>query len=178
MKVYCAFLAADSELLENHWLNRWAAKMSPAKNPKIHVELLFSSSHDGDDVLGQACSITYGSQVFLHSKRFSRKQWEFRSIPMAPEAAERVQAFCEERVGDGFNRLGFYLSPIAPCVKPHTLYNMGLSRTKQWFCSEIVSHALAEVGIVEPMSCHPQELFERLQEKTTVDTARQVSVQF
>jgi len=178
MKVYCCFLGADSELLENHWLNKWAAKMSPVSNPKIHVELLFSSSNDGDDVLGDACSITYGSQVFLHSKRFSRRQWEFRHIPMSEESAKRVKEWCSQRVGQGFNRMGFYLSPIAPCVKPRTLYNIGLSRTPQWFCSEIVSHALNQAGVVPSLSCHPQELFERLQEKSTVDTARKVEVEF
>lgn len=45
MDVYCCFLGATSELLEDHYLNRGAAWASPPTvsglPPKVHVELLF-----------------------------------------------------------------------------------------------------------------------------------------
>lgn len=45
MDVYCCFLGATSELLEDHYLNRGAAWASPKTTsglpPKVHVELLF-----------------------------------------------------------------------------------------------------------------------------------------
>ena len=45
MDVYCCFLGANSQLLEDHYLNRGAAWASPPTvsglPPKVHVELLF-----------------------------------------------------------------------------------------------------------------------------------------
>ncbi len=45
MDVYCCFLGASSQLLEDHYLNRGAAWTSPPTvsglPPKVHVELLF-----------------------------------------------------------------------------------------------------------------------------------------
>jgi len=171
MKVYCAFLSADSELLQSHWLNRLAARASSAENPKIHVELLFSSRDTPGEILGESCSITHGNKVFLQEKRFSRSNWEFRRIPMSEAQAETVKEWCASRVGDSFNHLGFYTTPVG-CVKPTSLYNIGLAKTPQWFCSEVVSHALSQVGVIPAVSVHPQKLFDMLQDITVVDSAR------
>ena len=73
MRMLVAFLAADSELLELHVLNKAAAWAAGGDNPMIHTEILFVDRETEDGFVGRSCSIHYGGEVFFQQKKFSRR---------------------------------------------------------------------------------------------------------
>tara|TARA_B100000683_G_scaffold107998_1_gene106333 strand:+ start:21 stop:530 length:510 start_codon:yes stop_codon:yes gene_type:complete len=169
MKLLLAFLASDSELLESHILNKAAAWVSGEKNPMIHVEAVFVDSESAGDVIGRSCSIHYGGKVFLDQKRFSRKQWRFRSVGLSDAAVRKAFAFCEAHVGEEFNKVGFFMQPV-----------VGSRRMSKdtWFCSEIVAGALRAAGMDVEESLHPHKLYTSLCDVTTPDCPRVTSLVF
>ena len=173
------FVRSDSDILEASWLNRAAAAMAKTADdspPYIHAELLFvpPGGADGrDTVAGKACSIVYSGSVHLEQKRFSRKEWFFRSMQCSKSQYDAMMEFCSEHAGDGFNHLGYFLywSPIRPSPMAYTY--LGLS--PRWFCSEIVIAALKHGDILSedvPSSMHPHELFKLVQNSSMADCAR------
>lgn len=184
--LYVCFLQNDVELMESHWLNRMAAYLAPKSEhtPKIHVELFFPDNTRHDDIVeGKACSIHYGGRVFMQKKRFSRKQWSFRTLNVTHEQYKKIQMFCEGHTGNSFNYLGYYLQPINVFgLHPYTFTYVGMN--PRWFCSEICIEALKAGGVLKDHispSIHPQSLFEMLEDSTTVDCVRnynQLDIQF
>tara|TARA_Y100001958_G_scaffold159373_1_gene160605 strand:- start:877 stop:1395 length:519 start_codon:yes stop_codon:yes gene_type:complete len=172
MRMYVAFLPADSELLESHILNKAASWVAGADNPMIHAEVVFVDRESAQDIVGRSCSIHYGGKVFLDQKRFSRKQWQFRSVSASREQVKAAFKFCQDHVGDGFNKAGYYLQP----------FSSGASTTEgksTWFCSEIVAGALRAAGKDVPVSLHPHKLYNRIRDMTTPDCPRNsVAIKF
>jgi len=163
-----AFLAADSDLLETHVLNKAAAWASGASNPMIHTEILFVDRETKDGFVGRSCSIHYGGKVFFEQKRFSRSQWRFRSVDATETQIQSALQFCQEHVGDAFNKMGFFMQPF-----------MGKRLSgKSWFCSEIVAGALNAAGCGVPPSLHPHALYEAISEQTTPDCPRALEMKF
>lgn len=169
MKLLLAFLASDSELLESHILNKAAAWVSGVNNPMIHVEAVFVSNESSGDIVGRSCSIHYGGKVFLEPKRFSRKQWRFRSVDMTDAQVASAYKFCQDHVGESFNKLGFFMQPV-----------VGSRRMSKntWFCSEIVAGALRAGGMQVKESLHPHELYTTVCKNTTPDCPRTPSLVF
>lgn len=182
------FVRSDSDILEASWLNRAAASLATTEDgsaPFIHAELLFcppESQQGKDTVSGLACSIVYSGSVHLESKRFSRKEWFFRSMECSKGQYDTMLSFCKERQGDGFNHLGYFMfwSPIRPSPTSYTW--LGLS--PRWYCSEIVIAALKVGEVLDSSVCdsmHPHELYKLLQGSTMADCGRnmnQVRLQF
>jgi hypothetical protein len=85
-QIMLCFVRSDSDILEASWLNRAASSLASNEDgsaPFIHSELLFcppGAASGKDSVAGLACSIVYGGAVHLETKRFSRKEWFFRSM--------------------------------------------------------------------------------------------------
>jgi len=151
--------------METHILNKAAALVAWESNPMIHTEILFVDNVTRDDVVGRACSIHYNGKVFLESKRFSRSQWRFRSVNCTAEQVRKAFEFCQDKVGQPFNKVGYFLTPF--CA-PRRL------RDDSWFCSEIVAGALRAADMdVEP-SLHPNALFKSIKNLTTPDCPRQM----
>lgn len=169
MRLLLAFLASDSELLESHILNKAAAWASGESNPMIHVEAVFVNRESAGDVVGRSCSIHYGGEVFFDQKRFSRRQWRFRSVDLSESRVKKAYAFCESHVGDGFNKLGFFMHPV--------IGNQRVSK-RTWFCSEIVAGALRAAGMDVEESLHPHKLYASLCDVTTPDCPRATSLVF
>ena len=111
--MYVAFLPSDSELLEAHILNKAASLVAGAQNPMIHTEVVFVDRESPSDIVGRSCSIHYGGKVFLEQKRFSRKQWRFRSVSCSKEQVKAAFQFCQNHVGDSFNKYGYYMQPFS-----------------------------------------------------------------
>lgn len=183
-KIMLCFVRSDSDILEASWLNRAAATMAPSGSsesdpPFIHAELLFVPQHtaEGNDtVSGLACSIVYNGSVHLEKKRFSRKEWFFRSMECSESQYNTMMQFCQNHEGESFNHLGYFLfwSPIRPSPQSYTW--LGLS--PRWYCSEIVIGALKEGGILDDdvnNSMHPHELFIMLQGSTMADCGRNMN---
>jgi len=168
MKLYVCFLSANSELLESHILNRAASWMVSAENPMIHTEVLFAEAATGSDITGHACSIHYGGAVFMDQKRFRRADWQFRQVRCSDAQVDAAFEFCQDRVGDRFNFVGYYLHPF--CSPRLT--------ERRWFCSEIVAGALNAAGMDLPPSLHPHKLFEEIKPLTIADCPRAVALQF
>ena len=169
MKLLLAFLASDSELLESHILNKAAAWVSGVKNPMIHVEAVFVNNESSGDVVGRSCSIHYGGKVFLEQKRFSRKQWRFRSVDMSDARVLQAFQFCQNHVGESFNKLGFFMQPVVGSCR--------MSKNT-WFCSEIVAGALRAGGMNIEESLHPHKLYTTVCDMTTPDCPRATSLVF
>ena len=151
--------------MQRHVLNKAAAVVTGETNPMIHTEILFVDRSTPDGVVGRACSIHYNGKVFLERKKFSRKNWHFRSVPCTEEQAQKALKFCTDHVGDPFNTWGYFLTPV--CA-PRRL------ASDSWFCSEIVAGALMSAGIdVEP-SLHPHQLYKSVKNLTTPDCPRDI----
>ena len=168
MKMLLAFLAADSELLETHILNKAAAWAGGGQNPMIHVEVVFVDREGRDGIIGRSCSIHYGGKVFFELKRFSRSQWRFRSVSASEAHIKAALKFCSDHVGEGFNKTGYFLQPFA---------GMRLS-SDTWFCSEIVAGALNAAGLKVAPSLHPNELYKAVSAMTAPDCPRDVQMKF
>lgn len=168
MKMLLAFLAADSDLLESHILNKAAAWAAGGENPMIHVEVVFVDRESRDGIVGRSCSIHYGGKVFLEQKRFSRSQWRFRSVSAKAEEVQAALKFCGDHVGDGFNSTGYFMQPFV---------STRLS-SNTWFCSEIVAGALNAAGLKVAPSLHPDKLFKAVVDLTSPDCPRVVTMKF
>jgi|TARA_B110000858_G_scaffold198175_1_gene262988 hypothetical protein len=178
-KIMLCFVRSDSDILQASWLNRAAASMTTNDDgspPFIHSELLFcppGSPSGTDTVSGLACSIVYSGQVHLESKRFSRKEWFFRSMECSKSQYDMMLQFCQERKGNGFNHLGYFLywSPLRP--SPTSYQWLGMS--PRWYCSEIVIGALKHGEILDSSvsdSMHPNELYKMVQGSSMADCGR------
>lgn len=174
-----AFVRSDSDILESSWLNRAAASLAQTPDgstPFIHAELLFippTSSAKSETVDGEACSIVYSGSVHLEKKRFSRKEWFFRSMECTKTQYESMYQFAHTHKGDGFNHLGYFLywSPLRPSPMSYTW--LGLK--PRWFCSEIVISALQHGGLIATdisPSIHPNDLYKLVQPGSMVDCGR------
>lgn len=182
-KIMLCFVRSDSDILEASWLNRAAASLARTDDdsaPFIHAELLFcppgTSSGSSDTVSGLACSIVYSGSVHLESKRFSRKEWFFRSMECSKSQYDAMMNFCTEHKDDGFNHLGYFMfwSPIRPSPTSYTWF--GLS--PRWYCSEIVIGALKEGEILADTvsdSMHPHELYKLVQNNSMADCGRNMN---
>ena len=171
---------SDSDILESSWLNRMAAAMARTEDqqkPFIHAELLFVPPHTSgetkESVKGTACSIVYSGRVHLEKKRFSRKEWFFRSMTCTKAQYDKMYAFAESHQGDKFNTLGYFLhwSPIRPSP---TFYSY-LGMRPRWYCSEIVIATLKEGGILDSnvaTSMHPHDLYKLMKQSTMADCGR------
>ena len=168
MRMLVAFLAADSDLLESHVLNKAAAWVSGESNPMIHAEVLFVDRETDDGFVGRSCSIHYGGKVFFEQKKFSRNQWRFRSVSASDDQIQAAMRFCQEHVGDPFNKVGFFMQPLV---------GRRMSQNS-WFCSEIVAGALNAAGFKVQPSLHPHALFKAIANNTTPDCPRVVSMKF
>jgi hypothetical protein len=182
--LYACFLSCDTELMEKHILNTLAAKIAPdseGESPKIHVELFFPDTGDLDDevVTGKACSIHYNGKVFLTEKRFSRTQWQFRSMNLNDEQYEKIYAFCEGAVGSSFNHVGYFLQPVNKYLNITCNWPVNIGGYKpRYYCSEIVMEGLKAGGILDKTirsSIHPQEVFTLLEDATTRSCARNLN---
>ena len=92
-QIMLCFVRSDSTVLQESWLNTAASYFAPRAPrtgaPYIHVEILFvpknNALRNNAEVYGDACSIVYGGAVHMTKKRFSRKEWEFRSMDVSEE---------------------------------------------------------------------------------------------
>jgi len=178
-KIMLCFVRSDSDILEASWLNRIAASIASTEDdtaPFIHAEILFcppGAENGKDTVSGLACSIVYSGSVHLESKRFSRKEWFFRSMECSKSQYDTMLEYCQERQGDGFNHMGYFLywSPFRPSPMSYTYLGM----SPRWYCSEIVIAALKEGDILDDSvsnSMHPHALYQLVQPSSMADCGR------
>lgn len=182
-KIMLCFVRSDSDILEASWLNRAASSLATVEDnesPFIHAELLFcppgANSGNTSSVSGLACSIVYSGSVHLESKRFSRKEWFFRSMECSKSQYDTMMNFCSDHKGNGFNHLGYFMywSPIKPSPMSYTW--LGLS--PRWYCSEIVIGALKEGDILAEdvsSSMHPHDLYKLVQANSMADCGRDMN---
>jgi hypothetical protein len=178
--IYACFLRNDTDIMAAHILNKIASMVAPAceqgVEPQIHVELFFPDEEGKENELvsGQACSIHYNGTVFLTRKRFSRKQWNFRSLDTTKEQYDAVLNYCTAAVGCHFNHVGYFLQPIVSI--DHT-WPESMGYNKRYYCSEIVIEALKAGGVFPPdtkSQIHPQSLYMMLKADTTSACVRNV----
>jgi len=175
-QIMLCFVRSDSSILEASWLNRAASYFATTKadeKPYIHAEIMFCQSNDAEAVSGLACSIVYGANVHLQRKRFSKKEWFFRSMSVTSEQYEKMLSFCQNHVGESFNHAGYFMY-WAP-VQPRPMFYQWLGMKPRWYCSEIVLgalHAGNVLGEEVPTAMHPHQLFEITKDMTMVNCGR------
>ena len=178
--IMLCFVRSDSSILEESWLNRAASWFAGGTElPYIHAEILFmppGRSRSTDDMTGLACSIVYGGKVHLQEKRFSRKEWRFRSINVSKSQYDDMLTFCEDHQGDPFNYVGYftYWSPLT--MKPSWYPYLGLQ--SRWYCSQIVVGALKAGGCLDVSvtdSMHPNALYNMMAPRTMADCGRNMN---
>ena len=182
-KIIICYLRAGSSVLEDHILNRLAAKLAPrygdSRDPVVHVEMFFPD--ESNPLTGLSAGICYGGQVFMHPKQFSRPNWEFHSIPVTETQLSKAKRFCDFQRGTPFNYRGFF-APSACNMRPQErVYNLH-SRKMSWYCSELVSYALLSAGIMDSVdaaeaSKHPNSLYYVVEREcdTYIDCARNLT---
>jgi hypothetical protein len=133
--VHVAFLGMDSDLALDVWANRAAACLSNSKI--IHCEVILPRR-------GEAMSIMANGKVFIHNKKFSRVDWEFRSVRVTRAQEDALYAFAASAVDRPFNWWGYYLLPLGGVDGDKTSY----------FCSELCAHALQSMGLFPRLVPH------------------------
>lgn len=182
-KIIICYLRADSDVLEDHILNRMAANVAPTYNnderaPVVHVEMFFPNLRD--ESTGLSAGICYGGQVFMHPKKFSRPNWEFHSVPVTEAQLTKAKAFCDRQRGARFNYRGFFMPQ--PCGLGHSYRSQRLGTHKMpWYCSELVSYALMHAGVLNAentymASKHPNAAYHVIENHcdTFLDCARNI----
>jgi len=189
-QIMLCFVRSDSSVLQESWLNTAASFFAPraVRNgpPYIHAELLFPPKDNGAkkaDLYGDACSIVYGGTVHFTKKRFSRKEWEFRSMECSEEQYNDMKDFCKLHVGDTFNHLGYFMY-WAGMFAPKPMFYTYFGMRPKWYCSEIVIGALKKGGIFDnsfPAAEHPDSLYHAVKNRSMMDCGRnmrEVQLQF
>lgn len=181
-KIIACYLRAGSDILEDHVLNRLAARMAPTygtdtRDPIVHAELYFPNTHDPSN--GLSAGICYGGRAFMHPKRFSRNSWEFHSVPVSEEQFLRAKEFCDRQKGAGFNYRGFFTPRV--CGLGHSYRAHGLATLKKmpWYCSELVAYTLMHAGVLDgaaayEAAAHPNAAYNIIEQHCTtfIDCAR------
>lgn len=190
-QIMLCFVRSDSTILQESWLNSAASFFAPRaprnSAPYIHAEILFVPKNNDlrnkTDVYGEACSIVYGGKVHLQKKRFSRKEWEFRSIECTETQFKNMKNFCKEHVGDGFNHWGYFMYWTG-IFAPKPMFYTYLGMNPRWYCSEIVIATLKAGDILKPSfpsAEHPDRLYHIIKERSMMDCGRnmkEVRLQF
>jgi len=179
-KIVACYLRSSSALLDDHVLNRLAARFAPSthdgREPVVHVELFFPDKGNPDN--GVSAGIHYGGQMFMHPKRFRRADWTFQSIPATETQVARAKQFCERQKGASFNHIGFFMPGM--CNMGHSYRERNLATKKMpWYCSELVAYTLMHAGLIDSHCAkrarvHPQHVYDVIQDNCSVyvDCAR------
>ena len=151
MDVYCCFLGATSELLEDHYLNRGAAWASPPTAsglpPKVHVELLFVPHEPNVKSLRLGHKIYRDVDVVEHAGRGAGKK-------VRPSRFGASQEVAESNVLKGIACSILYGSTV------HVFENKGFSKTNWEFRKLKCSNEQAK-ACLEWMRAHEGEGFNR-----------------
>ena len=171
-EVVVAFLGSQSPMLKKHYLNDLASALGPAQadsdpDKMVHTELYFPHTQ-------HALSIVHNGKVSLHPKNFSKTGWTYKSVPVSEHQLEKIERFARSAVGDGFNTAGYFM----PCGLGTSQLGATLSdpcnaagATRTWYCSELVSHALAsagsqqlldDLGVTNVECLHPHSLWQAI----------------
>ena len=180
-KIMVCFLPSSSELLEKSILNTLAARFAPTnkdnRDPMVHVELFFPTARANDAMLGHSCGIHYGGKVFCAPKRFSKRNWLFRTIPVNKQQYEKLLHFCKAQENGKFNYAGYY-APCSLVPRAHRLQEP-LIHQQSWYCSELASSALEYAGILEQGGdsyTHPDRLYENIKDVCHTQIAQEAWV--
>lgn len=173
-EVIAAFLSSSSPALRKHVLNDLAASLGPAlrddeKDKMIHVEMYLPH-------MQSALSIVHNGKVTLHPKAFNRRGWTYKSIPVTERQLQNIERFARSTVGDDFNTSGYFMpcgigtKQLCSTMRDGT-NAAGIARS--WYCSELVTHALASARsqellndlCINQLCClHPHSLYQALQD--------------
>ena len=181
--VIVAFVDAKSPALQEHFLNRTAVRIAPhipgpRVDPKVHCELIFpeDAAKGTGEYVGYSCSIVWNGEVFMHRKRFSRRDWTFRVLPPIPgETFDEMRRFATGCVGDRFNHVGYALYGLTGgTVRVSGDWTRSFRpMSRRWFCSELVLEVLKFGGFIpQDISSvqHPETVYQML-ENTSAPTA-------
>ena len=185
------FVRSDSDVLEKSWLNSMASFFAPraprSGPPYIHVEIMFPPKNDINtnkaELYGDACSIVYNGLVHFVKKRFSRKEWEFRSMECTGEQYENMKSFCKDHTGEKFNHMGYFMY-WAGMLAPRPMFYTWFGMAPRWYCSEIVIGALKSGGLLDDSFSsaeHPDKLYHVVKNRSMMDCGRnmkEVRLQF
>ena len=107
-----------------------------------------------------------------YPKNFSKTGWTYKSVPVTDGQLARIDRFARSAVGESFNTTGYFM-PCGLGTKPleSSMLDPCNSKgiTRNWYCSELVSHALAaggsqqlldDLGISNVQMLHPHSLFQ------------------
>jgi len=176
MPVIVAFVADNSSILEDSWLNRTAARLSPGDSEFkiIHCELFFPSTVARNIVglTGASYGIHFSGSVFKNPfKQFSKSQWLFKEIQTNNAQDMKMRDWLDHQIGKKFNYLG-YASFLTPC----SLSGRFPGIEDRFYCSQLTMQALNEgevfgyndgKAIHMPFSVHPHRVFEYIQDIST-----------
>lgn len=154
--VYLVFYRYDDDVSRSHpkwWLNWLTYKITGSAY--IHVEIVFSNG----DVYG---IVPRQPITRISDKTYRRNNlYTCQMLYTSFAHSQAMRDFLEQRMcqPSGFNYRGFYMLPWFPFS--------GASRNA-WFCSELVSSAMAaggfDFGGVPPHAISPGALFELVQD--------------
>mgnify|MGYP003685966065 FL=1 len=176
MPVVVAFVADNSSILEDSWLNSTAARLAPTSGDFkiIHCELFFPSpvARNIVGLTGASYGIHFNGSVFKNPfKQFSKSQWIFKEIQTNHAQDAQMKAWLDDQIGKKFNYLG-YASFMSPCSISGRVPGM----KKRFYCSQLTMEALnkGEVfgyhdgrPVQMPVSVHPHTLFDAITDIST-----------
>ena len=176
MPVVVAFVADDSSILEDSYLNRMAARLAPSSGDSkiIHCELFFPNTVARNIVglTGASYGIHFSGRVFKNPfKQFSKSQWLFKEIQTNHAQDMKMREWLDAQIGKKFNYVG-YASFLTPCTISGRLPGLA----KRYYCSQLTMEALNQGEVFGyhdgrpvqmPVNVPPHRVFEAIQDIST-----------
>lgn len=119
-----------NEPLINRVTSWWTGKY-------MHCEIVFSSP-DGSNL---ACGVWQNETTFFRPKTFGKDCWVWKTLRLPSSSVAKMRRFCakQAQLKIPFNKAG-----LIRCSTPFPRPTDG----KSWFCSELCTAALHEVGLL------------------------------
>lgn len=92
----------------------------------------------------------YGADAWNNEVRYAYflpdpANWDMIEISLAPKEELLVRAWCDSKVGKGYDYLGLILSQVI---------FLGIDCANRWFCSELCVEALQQAGRLKDIKSH------------------------
>ena len=137
----------DQEPMINRVTSWWTGRF-------MHCEVVFTNSNGTNT----ACGVWQNETTFFRPKTFGKDCWVWRTIRLPSDKVEKMRRFCarQAQMKIPFNKAGL--------IRCTTIFPRPTDGTC-WFCSELCTAALQEVGLLlheVPSAMTPSYLYECL----------------
>ena len=129
-----------------------------------HTELVFS-----DGLAFSSSEEDWGTR--FKKIKFKKRNWDFIELNLSKYKENKILSFCKKENKKSYDWKAIFLAQM---------FNFHSHKKQSWFCSEICTSALQEVGLIPKISPHmvsPNDLYEKLIKEENIVNLEEISLQ-